>query len=83
MPICRNCGFSQNVGEFIGGLCENCRSLNIQIANYQREEIVLNNQIEQLKNQLQAEKEKQANYLTRRKSQVEQEITLIREVLND
>lgn len=84
MPTCRNCGFSQaGEGEFLHRFCDTCRPLKIEISNLQREEAALNGQIERLEKKLQAEKRKHANYLTQRKSQVEQEITLIREALND
>jgi len=81
MPTCRKCNFSQNAGCFIGGFCENCqkeefRKLLNEISNYQREEVIL-------KEQLQKEKDKYANYLAQRKAQIQAEINLIKEVLND
>ena len=75
MPTCRNCSYSQNVGRFIDGLCDNCRLSKNEISNYQREEIVLNNQITQLQTKLN-------QYLTQRKQQIQQEIELLRGVLS-
>lgn len=84
MPTCRNCGFSQpGEGMLLHNFCDTCRPLKIEIANYQREEAALNAQIERLERKLQAEKEKQANYLTQRKAQIAQEITLIKEALHE